>query len=158
MHIIMVGWDVHMAKSEWENSNDFKDCAEICFKTFGDRVKKWLTINEPLRIAKFGHAMGIAPPGRCSDRKKMPIRKLINWTFHCVPQPSTCSRNSCSPLQTEVPTRARGTNRTKPCGTILWALFKFTSWYSSSQKSNGFWIGMVSIFLFIFLINRDQSI
>ncbi|KAK8676288.1 hypothetical protein V6N13_034339 [Hibiscus sabdariffa] len=52
--------------------NDFKDYAEICFKTFGDRVKNWVTINEPLIIAKLGHALGIGPPGRCSDRKMCP--------------------------------------------------------------------------------------
>ncbi|KAA3472241.1 beta-glucosidase 13-like [Gossypium australe] len=49
--------------------NDFKDYAEICFKTFGDRVKYWITINEPLIMAKMGYAMGLAPPVRCSDRK-----------------------------------------------------------------------------------------
>ncbi|MFQ6670090.1 hypothetical protein Gotur_035118 [Gossypium turneri] len=49
--------------------NDFKDYAEICFKTFGDRVKYWITINEPLIMAKMGYAMGVAPPVRCSDRK-----------------------------------------------------------------------------------------
>ncbi|KAK8676290.1 hypothetical protein V6N13_034341 [Hibiscus sabdariffa] len=51
---------------------DSKDYAEICFKTFGDRVKNWGTINEPLIIAKMGHALGIGPPGRCSDRKMCP--------------------------------------------------------------------------------------
>ncbi|KAK8680339.1 hypothetical protein V6N13_109286 [Hibiscus sabdariffa] len=48
---------------------DFKNYAEICFKTFGDRVKHWITINEPFIVAKFGYAAGIAAPGRCSDRK-----------------------------------------------------------------------------------------
>ncbi|TYI71356.1 hypothetical protein E1A91_D08G288700v1, partial [Gossypium mustelinum] len=52
--------------------NDFKDYAEICFKTFGDRVKNWITINEPLIMAKMGYAMGVGPPGRCSDRKICP--------------------------------------------------------------------------------------
>ncbi|KAI4374608.1 hypothetical protein MLD38_012587 [Melastoma candidum] len=45
---------------------DFKDYAELCFKTFGDRVKNWITINEPLVTAQFGHEIGFAAPGRCS--------------------------------------------------------------------------------------------
>ncbi|KAJ1378840.1 Glycosyl hydrolases family 1, N-terminal conserved site [Sesbania bispinosa] len=28
--------------------NDFQDFAELCFKEFGDRVKHWVTLNEPL--------------------------------------------------------------------------------------------------------------
>ncbi|EOY22426.1 Beta-glucosidase 15 [Theobroma cacao] len=51
---------------------DFKKYAEICFKAFGDRVKNWITINEPLIIANFGYSTGVAPPGRCSDRKRCP--------------------------------------------------------------------------------------
>ncbi|KAK9278805.1 hypothetical protein L1049_028384 [Liquidambar formosana] len=47
--------------------NDFKDYCEICFKFFGDRVKHWITINEPLMIAQFGYDMGFAAPGRCSQ-------------------------------------------------------------------------------------------
>ena len=26
----------------------FKDYCEICFKNYGDRVKTWITFNEPL--------------------------------------------------------------------------------------------------------------
>eukprot|EP00257_Ricinus_communis_P019508 XP_015578519.1 beta-glucosidase 24 isoform X2 [Ricinus communis] len=48
--------------------NDFKDYCDICFETFGDRVKTWITINEPLMIAQLGYDIGIAPPGRCSKR------------------------------------------------------------------------------------------
>lgn len=51
---------------------DFKNYAEVCFRTFGDRIKHWVTINEPMIMAKFGYAMGIAPPGRCSDRTTCP--------------------------------------------------------------------------------------
>ncbi|XVE54510.1 hypothetical protein DITRI_Ditri03aG0087700 [Diplodiscus trichospermus] len=51
---------------------DFTNYAEICFRTFGDRVKNWITINEANVIAKFGYTTGIAPPGRCSDRTTCP--------------------------------------------------------------------------------------
>ncbi|KAL5545021.1 hypothetical protein UlMin_008805 [Ulmus minor] len=45
---------------------DFKDYAKICFKAFGDRVKNWITINEPLIVAQMGYDLGVAAPGRCS--------------------------------------------------------------------------------------------
>ncbi|GLT48457.1 hypothetical protein SLA2020_220800 [Shorea laevis] len=48
--------------------DDFKHYVEICFKTFGDRVKNWITINEPLISAKHGYDLGLAPPIRCSNR------------------------------------------------------------------------------------------
>lgn len=46
--------------------NDFADYADFCFKTFGDRVKNWFTINEPKEIASLGYGNGYTPPGRCS--------------------------------------------------------------------------------------------
>ncbi|KAE9600177.1 hypothetical protein Lal_00045799 [Lupinus albus] len=46
--------------------NDFQDYAEICFKEFGDRVKHWITLNEPWVFTKFGYAQGETAPGRCS--------------------------------------------------------------------------------------------
>ncbi|KAK6261908.1 hypothetical protein QUC31_007724 [Theobroma cacao] len=63
---------------------DFKDYAEICFKTFGDRVKNWITINEPLVIAKFGYGLGMAPPGRCSDRKACPAGNAATEPYIAV--------------------------------------------------------------------------
>ncbi|XP_068664844.1 beta-glucosidase 42 [Aristolochia californica] len=38
--------------------------AETCFAAFGDRVKHWITINEPLQTAVNGHGVGIFAPGR----------------------------------------------------------------------------------------------
>ncbi|KAF3432481.1 hypothetical protein FNV43_RR27221 [Rhamnella rubrinervis] len=46
--------------------DDFKDYSEICFKEFGDRVKNWVTLNEPYICASYGYEYGWAPPGRCS--------------------------------------------------------------------------------------------
>ncbi|XP_065048870.1 beta-glucosidase 24-like isoform X2 [Musa acuminata AAA Group] len=45
---------------------DFRDYAEICFREFGDRVKHWITFNEPWSYSAGGYAMGILAPGRCS--------------------------------------------------------------------------------------------
>ncbi|GLJ09637.1 hypothetical protein SUGI_0113180 [Cryptomeria japonica] len=40
--------------------------AEFCFKTFGDRVKNWMTFNEPRVVAALGYDNGIFAPARCS--------------------------------------------------------------------------------------------
>lgn len=46
--------------------NDFADYADFCFKTFGDRVKNWMTFNEPRVVAALGYDTGFFAPGRCS--------------------------------------------------------------------------------------------
>nr|AFK44931.1 unknown [Lotus japonicus] len=45
---------------------DFRDYAELCFKEFGDRVKHWITLNEPWVYTSNGYAVGEFVPGRCS--------------------------------------------------------------------------------------------
>ncbi|XP_057453250.1 beta-glucosidase 12-like [Lotus japonicus] len=46
--------------------DDFQDYAELCFKEFGDRVKHWITLNEPWSYSGSGYALGSFAPGRCS--------------------------------------------------------------------------------------------
>ncbi|XP_012864654.1 PREDICTED: cytosolic beta-glucosidase isoform X1 [Dipodomys ordii] len=41
----------------------FNKYAQFCFHTFGDRVKKWITINEPNTLAVLAYDMGIFAPG-----------------------------------------------------------------------------------------------
>ncbi|KAJ8262072.1 hypothetical protein GJAV_G00161860 [Gymnothorax javanicus] len=41
----------------------FEAYAAFCFQTFGDRVKLWLTMNEPYICAKLGYEDGIFAPG-----------------------------------------------------------------------------------------------
>ncbi|XP_012861043.1 cytosolic beta-glucosidase [Echinops telfairi] len=43
--------------------DSFDKYAQFCFRTFGDRVKQWLTINEPSLLAVFAYDSGIFPPG-----------------------------------------------------------------------------------------------
>ncbi|KAL7607444.1 hypothetical protein Lser_V15G18578 [Lactuca serriola] len=44
--------------------DDFADYAEFCFWEFGDRVKHWITLNEPHSYASSGYGYGIHAPGR----------------------------------------------------------------------------------------------
>ncbi|XP_051137086.1 beta-glucosidase 24-like isoform X2 [Andrographis paniculata] len=43
---------------------DYVDYAELCFRHFGDRVKKWVTLNEAYMFATFGYVIGIYAPSR----------------------------------------------------------------------------------------------
>ncbi|KAG9445801.1 hypothetical protein H6P81_011929 [Aristolochia fimbriata] len=45
---------------------DFGYFAEACFKALGDRVKYWITFNEPNLMVKFQYLTGEFPPGLCS--------------------------------------------------------------------------------------------
>ncbi|TKY68191.1 Beta-glucosidase 13 [Spatholobus suberectus] len=45
---------------------DFADYAELCYREFGDRVKHWITLNEPLTYTTQGYGNGLFAPGRCS--------------------------------------------------------------------------------------------
>ncbi|XP_010943554.1 beta-glucosidase 12 isoform X2 [Elaeis guineensis] len=49
---------------------DFKVYAEICFREFGNRVKNWITVNEPWIFCITGYERGTHPPGRCSPWEK----------------------------------------------------------------------------------------
>lgn len=39
---------------------------EFCLEHFGDRVKNWMTFNEPRVIATLCFDSGVNPPSRCS--------------------------------------------------------------------------------------------
>ena len=67
-------WDLPLAlqleKDGWLNkdmASYFADYAEICFEHFGDRVKNWITINEPWVVAMLGYGQGVFAPGRISN-------------------------------------------------------------------------------------------
>ncbi|RYC79795.1 Beta-glucosidase 1B, partial [Fusarium oxysporum f. sp. narcissi] len=46
---------------------DFARYSRLCFSLFGDRVKKWITFNEPYIISIFAHFNGTLAPGRCAE-------------------------------------------------------------------------------------------
>jgi len=57
------------ATGAWLNpkaADIFNDYAEFCFKTFGDKVKNWITLNEPEISAWYGYGNAGSLPLRCS--------------------------------------------------------------------------------------------
>ncbi|VAI34472.1 unnamed protein product [Triticum turgidum subsp. durum] len=46
--------------------DDYTAYANVCFKSFGDRVKHWVTVNEPNIEPIGGYDNGSQPPRRCS--------------------------------------------------------------------------------------------
>lgn len=58
--------DKYMGLLDRQIINDYLVYAETCFEAFGDRVKHWITFNEPHTVTVQGYDSGIHAPGRCS--------------------------------------------------------------------------------------------
>lgn len=67
--VTLYHWDLPQALQDikgWENDSiiqKFKDYADLMFERLGQKVKYWITINEPYNIANVGHGYGAAAPG-----------------------------------------------------------------------------------------------
>jgi len=71
--VTLYHWDLPLAlqleNDGWLNksiSDDFAAYAQLCFEFFGDRVKNWITLNEPWVVAILGYGQGVFAPGRIS--------------------------------------------------------------------------------------------
>ncbi|KAI8904872.1 glycoside hydrolase superfamily [Gorgonomyces haynaldii] len=79
--VTLFHWDVHQSLEDAYGAyldtekfpEDFVYYADTVFNAFGDRVKDWLTVNEPLTYCILGYSYnGPMAPGRCSDRSVCP--------------------------------------------------------------------------------------
>ncbi|XP_039242243.1 lactase-phlorizin hydrolase [Pipra filicauda] len=67
--VTLYHWDLPQALQDvggWENDTiiqRFKEYAELLFQRLGDKVKFWITLNEPYNTAYLGHGVGTAAPG-----------------------------------------------------------------------------------------------
>jgi beta-glucosidase len=68
--ITLYHWDLPLElqkKGGWANRlviDWFSEYASFCVKTFGDRVKNWMILNEPMVFTGAGYFLGIHAPGK----------------------------------------------------------------------------------------------
>ncbi|KAM3371205.1 hypothetical protein ACQJBY_018533 [Aegilops geniculata] len=53
--------------------NDYKDFAEVCFREFGDRVKHWITLNEPSNFCGVMQSAYLHQAGVLLGRRKIAV-------------------------------------------------------------------------------------
>jgi beta-glucosidase len=119
--ITLYHWDLPQAiedKGGWLNRdiiNWFTDYSELCAKSFGDRVKNWIVLNEPLSFTLFGYGIGIHAPGHIG------INKFFNAAHHAalaqaeggkalrllLPKAKIGTAFSCSPIDAHHPKSER---------------------------------------------------
>jgi len=56
-----------------ETASLFADFAETVVRSLGDRVRRWITLNEPWEFAFFGHVLGEHAPGLKSPLAYLPV-------------------------------------------------------------------------------------
>ncbi|KAL3642812.1 hypothetical protein CASFOL_013627 [Castilleja foliolosa] len=68
---------------------DYAEYAEVCFFEFGDRVKFWVTVNEPSTYTTLGYITGTFPPGHGASHEDLGLNVLkhrhtrkIDQTIH----------------------------------------------------------------------------
>ncbi len=76
--ITLYHWDLPQVLEEkggWANReiiNWFSDYAKVCINAFGDRVKNWMVLNEPMVFTGAGYFMGVHAPGKMGLKYFLP--------------------------------------------------------------------------------------
>ncbi|ETW08658.1 beta-galactosidase [Aphanomyces invadans] len=93
--VTLYHWDLPLAlQTEYDGwlggkivVDAFATYARLCFARFGDRVKSWLTLNEPWCSALLGHGTGEMAPGRkhkCKTETYLAAHNLLLAHAHAV--------------------------------------------------------------------------
>jgi beta-glucosidase len=100
--ITLYHWDLPLAlenKGGWTNRDViywFTNFAEICAKQFGDRVKHWMVLNEPMVFTGAGYFLGVHAPGRKGLRNFIPA---VHHATLCQAEGARVLRNSIPDAQ-----------------------------------------------------------
>lgn len=76
--VTLYHWDLPQVlenKGGWTNREVvgwFSDYTELCAKQFGDRVKNWMVLNEPMVFTGAGYFLGVHAPGKKGLRNFIP--------------------------------------------------------------------------------------
>jgi beta-glucosidase len=71
-------WDLPQALEDrggWQNRDVtgwFEEYANLITRTFGDRVKNWMVLNEPMAFTAIGYLLGIHAPGKKWPKNFLP--------------------------------------------------------------------------------------
>lgn len=85
--VTLYHWDLPQALQDvggWENDTTvqrFKEYAELLFQRLGDKVKFWITLNEPYNTAYVGYGVGTAAPGKTGGRN---LRAMAGTALVCA--------------------------------------------------------------------------
>nr|WNF20695.1 strictosidine beta-d-glucosidase 2 [Mitragyna speciosa] len=95
--VTLFHWDVPQALEDEYGGflnrkivNDFREFAELCFWEFGDRVKNWITLNEPWSFAFGGYTTGAYAPGRGAATPEHMKDAIPKHRCHCLHQVGDC--------------------------------------------------------------------
>lgn len=95
--ITLYHWDLPQIledKGGWTNReiiNWFSDYVDICTRTFGDKVKNWMVLNEPFAYTALGYMLGIHAPGRKGLNNFLPA---VHHTALCQAEGGRFVRNN----------------------------------------------------------------
>jgi beta-glucosidase len=96
--ITLYHWDLPQAlsvKGGWTNRDIlgwFATYSELAVRSFGDRVKNWMVLNEPIVFTGAGYFMGIHAPGKKGFRNFLPA---VHHATMCQAIGLAAIRNNC---------------------------------------------------------------
>lgn len=117
--ITLYHWDLPQALEQqggWTNRailDWFEEYVELCIKSFGDRVKHWMIMNEPTVFTAAGYFLGIHAPGRlglssflaASHHAALAMGKAGRAIRKICPDAQIGTTFSCSPIEPARPSK-----------------------------------------------------